>query len=121
MTDTQFLPDTPDDLHRFARVVYARRAGVALADLDAHLAADPTAQADLDAVTRDLYRPSQPEAYLIIEVEACDPADADLSYHSGDRAGQSFREVRRYALQPIVRPSHSHSVVPWALRYGGRS
>ena len=118
MTDS-FPPDDPFDLEaeldRLARIIFSRRSGIPLVDLDTWFEVHPSERDELDRILNSLRRPSWIDGGVrVIEVTDADPADADMVYLRGARAGQSFAVLRTYSLHTVRR----HSIFRWALNFG---
>lgn len=103
------------DLDRWSRLVYSRRSGIALADLDAWFDVHPSELDELDRIMDSLRRPSWIESGVRV-FEITEDPDGDIRSR-----GTTWSVVRSYSLHYVPNKRVRTSVYPWALKYGGRS
>lgn len=105
--------DTEADLDRLARFIYARRSGIALADLDTWFEANPSELDELESIKDSLTRPSvRPPTFLNSGVRIFEVTESPEGEFV-DRHGTHFAIVNRYLLGYVPnRPRHT--IAPWA-------
>lgn len=104
--------DTEADLDRLARYIYARRSGIALADLDTLFEMNPACLDEFNAVKDSLTRPPLRPSKLAGAIRIFDVTPSPEGEFM-DRHGNRYAIVNNYALHYVPnRPRRT--IAPWA-------
>lgn len=102
--------DSEADLDRLARLIYARRAGVVLSDLDTWFEANPSELDVLESIKDSFTRVP---TWLDSGVRVFDVTESPEGEFV-DRHGNRYAVVRSYALHYVPNNPKRRTIAPWA-------